>query len=215
MIVQASPAALILGALIVVNIVLIGALRLHPDMTARASGRVLAFVALFLLPVVTFSGSTAHHLEKAKTTEFCLSCHVMEPYGRSLRIDSADYVPAAHAQNNRVPRDQACYTCHTSYAMFGDLRAKLNGLRHVYVNYLGSIPEPIELYGSFRNGECLHCHADARSFENNSFHADLRQEIRTNEVSCLDCHSMVHAVEELDELPLWNPAEMATGGSDR
>ena len=45
-----------------------------------------------------------------------------------------------HYQNNRIPRDKACFTCHTDYTLFGDAKAKLRGLRHVYVNYLGRSP---------------------------------------------------------------------------
>ena len=141
-----TPNAVILALFIVVNMLLVALLRWRPHVTAAVGGKALAFLALFLLPVFTFSFSTAHHLEQATTTTFCLSCHVMEPYGRSLYIDSPDYVPASHFQNNRVPQDQACYTCHTTYAMFGDLRAKLNGIRHVYVNYLGAVPEHHDLY---------------------------------------------------------------------
>ena len=64
----------------------------------------------------------ALHLEHAKSTEFCVSCHVMEPYGTSLHFDDLDYLPASHFQNNLVPREKACYTCHTQYTMFGDVR---------------------------------------------------------------------------------------------
>ncbi len=158
---------------------------------------------LFVLPAVIFTGSTAHHLDKATTTEFCVSCHVMTPYGRSLQIDSAGHLPANHFQNNRVPINQACYTCHTTYAMFGDLQAKVNGLRHVAVNYFGTVSEPISLYQPYRNRECLHCHAGARTFEQHPFHVDMRQDLSDDEVSCLDCHAVSHDVTELDALPRW------------
>ncbi len=38
---------------------------------------------------LTFCGGmgTSSELEHAKRTEFCLSCHIMEPYGKSLRVD--------------------------------------------------------------------------------------------------------------------------------
>lgn len=161
-------------------------------------------MALCALPVLVFAFSSTHHLEQSKTTEFCLSCHVMEPYGRSLSIDSADHLPASHVQNNRVPRDQACYTCHTTYAMFGDVQAKLNGLKHVYVNYFGTVPETVTLYEKFQNRECLHCHDGARSFEEQEFHADMHEDFSRGDVSCLECHSLVHDVATLDELPVWS-----------
>lgn len=120
-----TPQQLILAGVIVFNIVLIWILRLRPELRVATGGKVLAFVALFGLPVLTFTGGAAHHLERATSTEFCLSCHVMEPYGRSLEIDSRQHVPAFHVQNNLVPPERACYSCHTSYTMFGDLQAKL------------------------------------------------------------------------------------------
>ncbi|MEI9815368.1 MAG: hypothetical protein WDO18_23165 [Acidobacteriota bacterium] len=52
----------------------------------------------------------------------------MEDYGRSLYIDDPSYVPAQHYQNALVPRDHACYTCHTQYTMFGTVQAKLKGV---------------------------------------------------------------------------------------
>ncbi len=197
----------ILAAFIVVNILLIGVLRIRPELTRATTGKALAFLALLVLPVVIFSFSTTHHLEKATTTEFCLSCHVMEPYGSSLRIDSSDHLPATHFQNKRVPTDRACYTCHTNYAMFGDLRAKLNGIRHVYVNYLGTIPDDLTLYEPYQNRECLYCHAGARNFEENDFHLGMRSDLEQNDVSCLECHPSEHAIDQLDSLPMWVRAE--------
>ncbi len=59
----------------------------------------------------------------------------------------------------------ACYTCHTDYAMFGTVHAKLEGLHHVYVYWFGTPMKPIRLYQPYNNRECLHCHEGARSFE--------------------------------------------------
>jgi len=195
---------LLLAAFIVVDIVLVVAIRLRPQIRAGTRGKVVVFLALFVLPVILFSGSTAHHLERATSTEFCLSCHVMEPYGRSLNIDSVEHLPAVHVQNHLVPPEHACYSCHTSYTMFGDLRAKLRGIRHVYVNYLGIIPDRLSLYEPFRNAECLGCHASARSFEENMFHSGILAELERDETSCLVCHTAAHAIDELDGLPMWS-----------
>src|SRR6058998_3634922 len=77
----------------------------------------------------------------------------------SSDLDDPSYIAAVHFQNNRVPRDRACYTCHTNYALFGGVRAKLHGARHVYVQYFSTIPAPdkIRLYDPYNNRECLHC----------------------------------------------------------
>ena len=62
----------------------------------------------------------------------------MEAYGKSLRIDDPSYIPASHFQNNRIPRNEACYTCHTNYAMFGGVKAKIGGLKHLAIYYFGT-----------------------------------------------------------------------------
>jgi cytochrome c-type protein NapC len=127
----------------------------------------------------------------------------MKPYGESLYIDDSSYIPAAHFQNNRVPQESACFTCHTQYTMFGSAKAKLRGLKHVYINYLGKIPETIELYSSYENRECLYCHGGARSFEEQEIHASVMADIRTNAVSCIDCHNLVHSISEVPKLKMW------------
>lgn len=200
-----TPQQLLLTAFIVVNIVLVVAIRLRPQIRTATGGKAVIFLALFVLPAIVFAGSTAHHLERATSTEFCLSCHVMEPYGRSLNIDSVEHLPAVHVQNRLVPPDHACYSCHASYTMFGDLRAKLRGIRHVSVNYVGIIPDRLSLYEPFPNADCLGCHASARNFEENMFHGGIRAELEADETSCLACHTATHAIDDLDGLPAWNP----------
>jgi cytochrome c-type protein NapC len=126
-------------------------------------------------------------------------------------VDDAAWLPAQHYQNHRVSRDQACFTCHTNYTLFGDAQAKLRGLRHVYVYYIGHIPGKIELYEPYQNRECLHCHAGARSFEESDLHKDIRAELDSNATSCLECHDAVHNVGELAEKPLWQEPRPARG----
>jgi len=194
-------AGLIAFTLIAIALIVLVALR--PGLTAARGGKVLAFIALFISPVVATWIGTTNHLEHSKTTGFCLSCHEMEPYGRSLRIADGDYLPGGHFQNNRVPREQACYTCHTTYTMFGDVQAKMHGMQHVFVHYLGTIPENLELYNPYSNRECLHCHEGARSFEEMEDHQDVRQELASGDTSCLECHDLVHEVRNLGELEMW------------
>ena len=196
----------VLAVLTLVTIALAALVALRPALTAARGGKVLAFLALLVLPLAMTALGLSSHMERSKSTEFCLSCHVMEPYGKSLRVDDAAFVPASHFQNNRVPPDRACFTCHTDYTMFGDAKAKLRGLRHVYVNYLAGPPEKIALYEPYNNRECLHCHAGARSFEESELHVDIRDELGANRTSCLECHDMAHEVAELAGKPLWKRA---------
>ena len=165
-------------------------------------------MVLFLLPVLLASMGAAEHMRRTEQTQFCLSCHIMEPYGKSLLVDDATYVPAAHYQNSRIPRDEACYTCHTDYVLYGTALSKLRGFRHVYMQYLGNPTTPIHLYSPFNNRECLHCHLGSRSFEEGVVHtADpaLMAAIKSNQTSCLSsgCHQTVHDVAHVANLKLW------------
>ena len=206
-----TPTAIV-ALLVVVTIGLAAVIVIYPGVTRQRGGKVLAFFSLFIIPAVIGSLEGSFHLERSKQTEFCLSCHVMNDYGKSLYRDDPKFLPAAHFQNHRVPTDSACYTCHTDYAMYGDLRSKWRGLRHVYVQYFGTIPKPsdIRLYRPFNNRECLHCHEGARSFEEGAIHTadpDILSAIKSNKLSCVSsgCHEMVHQVETLEKAKLWIP----------
>ena len=201
-----SASTALLRFLILVTAVLVILLVLKPDITETRGGKILAFVALFLLPLLAGYGGIAAHLEHSKKTEFCLSCHVMERYGKSLLIDDRGHIPAVHFQNNLVPREAACYTCHTDYTLYGGINSKLRGLKHLYVQYLGSAPEQIKLYTPYNNRECLHCHDGARSFEESPTHnldSDAMAAIRSNQLSCTGCHDVAHDVQNLNDATLW------------
>jgi nitrate/TMAO reductase-like tetraheme cytochrome c subunit len=200
--------------LVLLSILLIAVFVLRPEITATRGGKIMAFLVLFALPLLCMGMGASSKLENSKTTRFCLSCHIMEPYGKSLRVDDLQHLAAAHFQNHRVPADEACYTCHTNYAMFGGIKAKLGGLRHIYVYYLRTPPAPenIRLYEPYNNRECLHCHAGARSFEEGAVHAadpDLLPAVKANKVSCVSsgCHAVVHEVGSLKDAKFWKGAD--------
>src|SRR5689334_25424062 len=117
------------------SIAVVLGLLFFPGVTRARGGKIIAFLLLFLLPAAATGIGGWYHLEQSKKTEFCLSCHVMTDYGKSLYIDDSAFLPASHFQNHRVPTGQACFTCHTDYTMYGDVSAKLRGLRHLYVYY--------------------------------------------------------------------------------
>ena len=204
------PTALII-ALVLFSALLIGVLVARPGVTATPGGKIMAFLVLFILPMLCAGLGVSSELERSKTTKFCLSCHIMEPFGQSLHVDDPSYLAAAHFQNHRVPADEACYTCHTNYAMFGSVKAKMAGLRHVYVYYLTKAPAPenIKLHEPYNNRECLHCHLGARSFEQGAVHTadpDLLPAVKANKLSCVSsgCHQTVHNVGSLSNVKMWN-----------
>jgi cytochrome c-type protein NapC len=196
--------------LIALSIVLALLVGFRRGLAGSRAGKILAFIALMILPVLSVWGGFEEHLDRATSTQFCLSCHVMQDFGTSLHYDDPSYLPARHYQNNSVPRDHACYTCHTDYAMFGGVKAKFGGLRHIFVQYLGTVPAPkdIKLYAPFSNTTCLHCHLGARKFEEVNGHhktADLLSQVKSGEKSCISsgCHDIVHEVGDLKGAKLW------------
>ena len=194
------------GSLLIATIALIALVIVRPGLTAARGGKVLAFVAFFALPAAALWSGYQLHMEHSKSTAFCLSCHVMEPYGQSLLLEDSSFLAASHFQNRRIDRDHACFTCHTNYTMFGDYKAKLNGLRHLWVYYAGTPPEKIALYVPYQNRECLHCHSGARSFV--EAHAEDVPSLERNETSCLECHDQIHAVDQVASLAKWQGATL-------
>jgi nitrate/TMAO reductase-like tetraheme cytochrome c subunit len=185
-------------------------LAFRPDLARGRGGKVFAFAILFLLPILATWGGGTEQMETSKQTRFCLSCHVMTDFGRSLYYDDPGYLPAAHYQNRRIPRDQACYACHSGYTYFGGVKSKWRGLRHVYVQYFGNVPRPneIRLYSPFPNATCLHCHEGARTFEEKSAHhrdAELLNRVRSGTQSCMSsgCHDIIHEVAGINEGTFW------------
>ena len=200
--------------LILFSALLVGVLVLRPAITVHAGGKILAFGVLFFLPLFCLTAGLDNEMERSKSTSFCLSCHIMEPYGQSLRVDDPSYLAAAHFQNHRVPAYEACYTCHTNYAMFGTFKAKLGGLRHLYVHYLKTEPRPVDikLHEPYNNRECLHCHLGARSFEQGAVHnadPDTLPAVKANKLSCISsgCHEVVHNVGTLDKVKFWTESK--------
>ncbi len=184
----------------------------YPALTRARGGKILAFVTLCILPVLAVWAGVNEHLERSTSTQFCLSCHVMADFGKSLYVDDRSYIPARHFQNHFVPPEHACFTCHTDYTLFGDYKAKWHGVRHVLVQYFGKVPKPedIKLYGPYNNRECLHCHAGMRAYEEASSHhksPDMLALAASNQLSCTssNCHDIVHDVGTLKEATFWTP----------
>jgi len=193
--------------LIGLTIALIAAVLLKPSVTSGAGGKILAFIALFLLPSLCVLAGVSSHVERSHETRFCISCHSMVNYGRSLYIDDANYIPAAHFQNHRVPPDAACAACHADYSVYGGLKDKWQGMRRVYMQYVSKPPNPITIPGGFSNRQCLRCHLGARSFEENPTHQAMMDSLRSGEFSCITsgCHDSIHNADQVDHLKMWRP----------
>ena len=168
-----------------------------PVMTV--TGRVaLGGLTFAVFPLAWGFAVILHGLNSMKSVEFCNSCHVMEAYVASMKVDDPESIPAVHYLNNWVPQEQACYDCHSEYSMFGDIKAKFNGLKHVYVNFIGGPPSEIKLYQPYRNKDCLRCHGPAKRFLESEDHVDDMEDIQSGELSCLDCHDVGHVLAKED-----------------
>jgi nitrate/TMAO reductase-like tetraheme cytochrome c subunit len=145
--------------------------------------------AVTLVPALALALGVGAAVEDMKRPEFCGSCHVMHPFTRDLTDPESATLAAVHYQNRYILRDQ-CYTCHTDYGVFGPLRAKLAGVRHL-INYeTGNYTEPIAIREPYHNANCLHCHGEAKVFR--TAHADMLAPLESGDMSCLDCHRPAH-----------------------
>jgi cytochrome c-type protein NapC len=183
-----SVAATLVGVLLALRFVV------RPARTRQAGGALVAVVAFVAVPGLLLTVGAERHLALSKSTAFCLSCHEMHPYGASLL--QPDRLAHAHWAGRFVPREAACYTCHTEYTLYGGLRAKLKGLQHLWVHFFGAQPDPIALYTPYSNRECLHCHEGAKSFEEAEGHLDQLEAFRAGTKTCMKCHGPSHGVEK-------------------
>ena len=73
-----SAATILIIGLVLFSVVLICVLVARPGVTAGRGGKILAFVALFFLPIFCGLLGFSSEMNRSKTTAFCLSCHTME-----------------------------------------------------------------------------------------------------------------------------------------
>jgi cytochrome c-type protein NapC len=172
-------------------------------LAAHRVGRLVLFGGLCAVPLLLSAGNLSYGFHESSRTRFCLSCHEMHRHGQSLFADDQHALAAVHYQNRLIDRDTVCYSCHTDYALFGDLRAKANGLRHVWVHYIRGVPDKLALYKPYATANCLHCHDDARRFLENPAHRPVMEALYAGTARCLGCHRVAHDMAKVDRHELW------------
>jgi len=172
-------------------------------LVAQRTGRLVLLVGLVGLPLLLSAGNLSYGVAESSQTRFCLSCHEMQRYGKSLFVDDKQALAAVHYQNRLVDRDVTCYACHKDYALFGDVKAKVNGLRHVWAHYVRGVPDKIALYQPYPNANCLHCHDDARRFLEKPPHRPVLDALQSGSLSCLGCHRVAHDMGKVDAHSFW------------
>jgi len=155
--------------------------------------RWLLLFGVAVLPAIALVLGTGQALEQAKEPSFCGSCHVMEPWMQDMKDPESETLAAVHYKNRYILKDQ-CYTCHTGYAFFGPIEAKLNGVIHFLRYETSTYAEPLELYGPYDFGNCLRCHGEAKNYLD--AHEVVAEEIASGAMGCLECHDQVHPDQE-------------------
>lgn len=161
-------------------------------------GKVIMLVGVVLLPMFSVSTGMVLVFIRAESVEFCASCHhVMRAYADDMTGPEGSGLAAVHFANRYIPGDQ-CYTCHTSYGLFGTVKAKIHGIGEVYRYYTRTYSQPIEMWQPYSNKDCLKCHADSRKWLSFDAHTDedMREKLFDDRVSCMSCHNSGHGVRD-------------------
>jgi cytochrome c nitrite reductase small subunit len=139
-----------------------------------------------ILPVITSSAGGVLVVERSQRVGLCNSCHLaMTPYVNDMKNPKSQSLAALH-YNNRYIADDQCYSCHTSYGMFGTVQAKAQGIFDVYKYYTHSFTMPLKMRHAYPNNDCLKCHAGSAKFL--ASHKRDREAMFADEVSCMQCH---------------------------
>src|SRR5262249_24698861 len=110
------PPVIVLPLLAIAGI-FIAVIVVRPEITVARGGKIMAFLALFICPALLTVLIFAAHMERSKQPFFVFSFHIMGPYGKIFYVDNSSYVPPPHFQNTPIPRNHACYPCHTNYTI--------------------------------------------------------------------------------------------------
>jgi cytochrome c nitrite reductase small subunit len=150
------------------------------------------FVAVGLIPLMVAFLSFAHGLEGSISVTACGSCHVMTPFVNDLRNVKSDTLAATHFKNRYI-LDHQCYTCHSDYGFAGTLKAKFDGLGHVWRYATGAYTLPIKIAQPYGNVRCLGCHGESQKFLHAAGHPkEELPNLMTGAASCLTCHGPAH-----------------------
>jgi cytochrome c nitrite reductase small subunit len=134
--------------------------------------------------------------ERAERVEFCGSCHAaMHTYVADMQTPDSPSLAAVHYRNRYIPRNQ-CYVCHTSFGLFGTMRAKVAGVEDVRRYYFHSFRQPIRMREVYDNRDCLKCHAGAVRWTG-KHSQQIREALYAGRQRCLDCHGKSHPAHVL------------------
>lgn len=157
-------------------------------------------VVALVLTLSAYALASVHMLEGSKQPAFCGSCHVMTPILNSLQANDGS-LASIHYARGLVPHEQACFTCHSGYGIWGGVHAKMDGVMHMVRTATGWYTLPIKLNRPFDIDSCLGCHAFAASFRAVEAHQDpdLQKQLLAHEITCTGiCHPVAHPESALN-----------------
>jgi cytochrome c nitrite reductase small subunit len=153
------------------------------------------FVAVGLVPMMVAFLSFSHGLESSTTVNACGSCHVMTSFVADLQNVTSDTLAATHFKNRYI-QERHCYTCHSDYGLAGTIRAKFDGLGHVWRYTTGTYEQPIKIARPYPNVRCLGCHGASQKFLKSAGHPnETLPDLMGGKTSCLDCHAPAHPAQ--------------------
>jgi len=169
---------------------------------ARRSGpmepshRWMLLIGFLVLAPLAYVLNAGLAISGAKSVAFCNACHVMNAYVADLENPDSEHLAAQHYQNRWIA-DHQCYTCHSDYGLFGDVQAKMAGLRHVWFYNVGGYELPLKIRDRYNNQRCLFCHGPVKGFQEESAHEKNMAAIASSEKSCISaaCHVSPHPKE--------------------
>jgi cytochrome c nitrite reductase small subunit len=138
-------------------------------------------------PVVITGVGTILVFERAERVEFCASCHLtMKSFVDDMKNPKSVSLAALHFKNRYIP-DNQCYSCHTSYGLFGTVEAKKEGMNDTYKYYTRTFHLPIKLRHPYPNTDCLKCHAGSAKWI--ASHEDYKDALFSGQATCMQCHA--------------------------
>jgi nitrate/TMAO reductase-like tetraheme cytochrome c subunit len=147
---------------------------------------VVLVAGVAVLPLASVAFGSLLVFERAERVEFCGSCHLaMKAYVDDMVDPTSRSLAAIHFRNRYIPRNQ-CYNCHTSFGMFGTVKAKLAGIIDVHRYYTRSFHSPLSMREPYANTDCLKCHAGAVRWV--AAHSEVADLILNGKVGCMSCH---------------------------
>jgi len=149
------------------------------------------FFGFCALPIPAMLLTGAIGLDQSKAVRFCAECHEMAPFIQDMRNPRSKTLAAMHYKNRYIQRDH-CWPCHTDYGVFGGVKAKLRGFRHLYKHSTRTYDLPICKPAPYQFSICLNCHADSLLFKES--HKRFTEAEMNKEGGCTRgvCHELAH-----------------------